>query len=259
VRADRAALTSIAALVVLVRPTRSARRPARIAPDRPATPTAAKTMVPVSRRAGSAPATACREATTNAGSTPTGTSPKPRTRCGVAEPSGSARRPRPSRRRGCARTASRPGAHRARRRRRARHRPGKRDGIAAASPPAGTSSTLAAAGGDRRSSDRAARLEPVGEVQQGRRDAAGDEPDLHRDDQPRCSRRGQAPVALKRGHDRRGAEPCRVGERRRHGDAHQRLPRLGERGRAGADGDDARHRGQPRSAARTSSGPTRQR
>src|SRR5690242_960818 len=53
---QHAALTSIAALVVAVRPTLSAAPPASTAPDRPATPTAANTTTPVSRRAGSAPA-----------------------------------------------------------------------------------------------------------------------------------------------------------------------------------------------------------
>ena len=49
---QHAALTIMAALVVVVRPTRSASRPAATAPAKPARPTAANTTAPVSRRAG---------------------------------------------------------------------------------------------------------------------------------------------------------------------------------------------------------------
>ena len=112
-----------------------------------------------------------------------GTSPRPRTRCGVAEPSVSAPTTTPVATRGRARSAWRPGA---RRRVDARERDAdeeaRRDRGGKA---AGRHEQRVRRGGrDRCAGDEPARLEPVGKVEEGGGDAAGDEPGLDRDEQP---------------------------------------------------------------------------
>ena len=67
-------------------------------------------------------------------------------------------------------------------------------------------------GGHGRGRHQPARLEPVGEVEQRRADAARDEARLHGDREPGGARGAQVPVARERGHDGRRAEPGRVGE-----------------------------------------------
>jgi hypothetical protein len=67
-RRQHAALTSMTALVVAVRPSRSAIRPAATEPARPAKPIAANTIAPVSTREGASPNVVVRDAAKNAGS-----------------------------------------------------------------------------------------------------------------------------------------------------------------------------------------------